>query len=1446
MAENYGLGEAAWAGLASGTLGLAESVGSILHWLGAEELGSSVENYWAKEREQYAAPQELQGYVWDKPELLADPDWWAYNVGSIAPTIASSMVPGMAAYKGAQALNYGTKAARLAGALGSGLSGGAMEGAGTYREAREAGLDDARLRGLGAGIGTGVLNALPVANMLRPLGGLKNLPGRMLTTGLAEGVTEAAEEPWQALMADQPIEEGLKAGANVFFPAALTGGLMGGMGSMSANPKVQKEAKDATVKFAKDVQSGKVVMPVGMMVAGEGASTADAIKLDEAKKMERKGAKRREIFDATGWWRGKDRKWRFEISDDQAEFNLGHKGAPVGEFFDQAYQGRKQIPAREAIDHPELMKAYDKTYNPDLSSEGMGLPGFIAAPFKNTNGEYSENSDFVSINRSLPKYQAKSTALHEIQHAIQQREGFARGGSPSDFYGEIKELKHDADQAIQAFNAQMSDNVKLRDKLKANRYGDGVDTAQVDARIKALADDYQDLMAKRDYWTEKYPNDIGEVAFEKYRALAGEVEARAVQARANMTPEERKAKPFWESFDVPEDQQIVRDRGGVAMSDPTGSSLGRDSSWVIKNKDTGEIIMETFDKAKVDALNTDKYEAVPILKHLQSLNESAKPTESKAPEKPVFNENEVRGVLDNAGKPQQAEAAANAARLNTTMQQLESEGITEESLRAQASGNQAPPGGGSAPGSRGLIDQLIINQPSKYGSTERILDPLVKFLNRKGEAIAGGKIDEAKRGKMTMEDIAANADVLGVDAKWLMDNVVGRKKGQTLNAEGMHAAVDFLADYSKYYGQIYQDALAKKRAGQLTPADALNFQNETELWAHIQSQVAGIKSEWGRAGSVLSNLRTPGRGDLTEIEQILNTTGGEGKVEAMLDLMESLDEGQRNRFLRDAQKPTTLEKILEVWINSLLSGPQTHVVNMTSNWLVSINDDIVRGLSSIIGKLHGGDKVTMREAIARVTATPSAANQAIRAFGKALKNPELVDSLTKLEYRKAISGKKGELVRTPGRFLTAEDMLFKEFTRIKELHALAMREHINTGESYQNILDEAMSGGRKDLNDQARLMADRATFTERGGEIVRALQRVGAKHPSIKFIIPFVRTPANIVKYALKHSIVAPMFSDMRADLKGLNGKIPRDIAMAKIAWGQGVMTVIGMLAAQGLVTGGGPDDPRRRQLLYADGWQPYSLKIGDKYYAYGRLEPLGMIFGLGADTFEIGKHATEAELNEVAALALGSFAKNITSKTWLRGVSDLLMMIQDPDRYGERYIQNFMGTVIPTGASQIAGNMDPVMRRFDTIREKIQSRIPGKSQELLPRLDLWGKPIEREGGLGPDLISPVYISTKTNDPLAAALLKLGNDTGYHPSKISNRIRGLELPPEMHNELIQTARQPAEKMLRAVVTSKVWKVLDPDAQEKIVRKIIQKTNSAARKRLIMTNPDWFIKALKAA
>ena len=68
--------------------------------------------------------------------------------------------------------------------------------------------------------------------------------------------------------------------------------------------------------------------------------------------------------------------------------------------------------------------------------------------------------------------------------------------------------------------------------------------------------------------------------------------------------------------------------------------------------------------------------------------------------------------------------------------------------------------------------------------------------------------------------------------------------------------------------------------------------------------------------------------------------------------------------------------------------------------------------------------------------------------------------------------------------------------------------------------------------------------------------------------------------------------------------------------------TTMGGLAASGVVTGGGARDPQQRALDIATGWRPYSIKIGDKYISYQRLDPFSTVLGLAADTVEFAKEA--------------------------------------------------------------------------------------------------------------------------------------------------------------------------------------------------------------------------------
>jgi hypothetical protein len=129
---------------------------------------------------------------------------------------------------------------------------------------------------------------------------------------------------------------------------------------------------------------------------------------------------------------------------------------------------------------------------------------------------------------------AKSTQLHELQHAIQQREGFASGGSPDS----MQPLVNDYNQTKQKFDQALRQSLDSSDPIAA------ANAAQ-----------------ERQFYGLK----LGEMSSikgadsnELYRRLAGEAEARATQARIPLDAAQRRATFPLDSYDVPVDQLIIR------------------------------------------------------------------------------------------------------------------------------------------------------------------------------------------------------------------------------------------------------------------------------------------------------------------------------------------------------------------------------------------------------------------------------------------------------------------------------------------------------------------------------------------------------------------------------------------------------------------------------------------------------------------------------------------------------------------------------------------------------------------------------------------------------------------------------------------------------------------------------------------------------------------------
>lgn len=296
------------------------------------------------------------------------------------------------------------------------------------------------------------------------------------------------------------------------------------------------------------------------MFVGARSLTWDASAAEKAKMLADIGTDARTIWQQTGTWKGPDGKWRQEISDKTAQYDP-ESLADLKALDDFNYLKHTQ-PLSGTVEHPQLYKAY-----PDIGD--IPVHFMPTKDLKGAGGSYSYEHNRLTL-ADTPKDQ-KSIALHETQHAIQRREGFARGGSPnimgvgyeSDL-ARLSQVKNQVEKTRNQASSEAASAIANDPALvkAAKAHSANLGEFYASRPIEAQVQDY--ILSKTPGYARAY-KELGELQqsvridpTERYRRLAGEAEARATQARMNMTPAERRAAFPEESYDVPINQLIVR------------------------------------------------------------------------------------------------------------------------------------------------------------------------------------------------------------------------------------------------------------------------------------------------------------------------------------------------------------------------------------------------------------------------------------------------------------------------------------------------------------------------------------------------------------------------------------------------------------------------------------------------------------------------------------------------------------------------------------------------------------------------------------------------------------------------------------------------------------------------------------------------------------------------
>ena len=747
------------------------------------------------------------------------------------------------------------------------------------------------------------------------------------------------------------------------------------------------------------------------------------------------------------------------------------------------------------------------------------------------------------------------------------------------------------------------------------------------------------------------------------------------------------------------------------------------------------------------------------------------------------------------------------------------------------------------------LDDLAANTPptSAYEDTPRLtgkvgninLDRLEKpedvsaLIDQISKRVGG--FDAAARGKVTHEETQKLAQDMGLKPEQLLR----RQQGQALNAEQLYAARALV--------QRSRETVARlaKRAVGGSDEDVATFRKAWLAHVALEEQVSGATAEAGRALSQMRMLAKAQDAGADAVRSYLKGIGGKESIEdaanAIVDLMD--DPAKAGHFMREAVKPRWRDKFNELWVNSLLSGPRTHVVNFVGNALTTMMSFPELAATAAIGKVtRSQDRALFGEVAARAAGLADSSVDALRAAKAAFKTGEPLDAATKVEavQHQAIGGRLGQVIRTPTRALTAADEFWKSILSHGELRQIAYRKAFSEAggspEAFKSRYAALVANPTEEMLKQAHASARYWTFQKELGPVGRAVQQISNNSVVGKVLLPFVRTPSNIIKFAGERSAFGLLMPEVRQALKA--GGRSRDEALAKIALGSGLSTAAVVAALQGRISGSGPTDPRERAALLQSGWQPNSIRIGDRWVSYGRLDPASTLIGVAADFAEAGKWATKDEADKIA-LNLGlSIAKNITNKTWLSGLSDAFDVLSDPERYGKGYVRKLAASAtVPALVAQSAQAIDPNLRDARTIVDAIKARVPILSQSVPVRRNVWGDPVSNGDAIGPDIVSPFYATAISNDPVNVEIARLRAPLAMPQRSITVEGKRVPLDAKQYDEFVQLSGKPAKQYLSEQIRTPQWRAMSDEDRRQLVKEALEDFRASGREALIERHPE---------
>jgi hypothetical protein len=305
--------------------------------------------------------------------------------------------------------------------------------------------------------------------------------------------------------------------------------------------------------------------------------------------------------------------------------------------------------------------------------------------------------------------------------------------------------------------------------------------------------------------------------------------------------------------------------------------------------------------------------------------------------------------------------------------------------------------------------------------------------------------------------------------------------------------------------------------------------------------------------------------------------------------------------------------------------------------------------------------------------------------------------------------------------------------------------------------------------------------------------------PGGRFVVPFVNTIGNLLKRGVEMTPGVGL-----AMARGQNASE----VIAKQIEGLIISAAVWSKLEAGELTGSAPDNEAERKSGYRRGWKAWSMKVGDTYYQYRRIEPFNTVLATATIFHQQLVNAKDEDTaTDIMGKMANEFKNNLIDSSYLQGMSQVL------NRHGGFATQpkRLASSLVP-----FSGFWRSINRSYEAAVEgqakyrpgrdwigAFAGVIPGLYKLSQPEVTVWGEEIKLQGGVFRQWL-PYKWSKITDDPTEIFLEKLKKYPGLPNQWVTDRKEKIRLDDDLYREYIISAGSRAKKRLDTLVVTSGW------------------------------------------